>query len=535
MPCIFMKKLFILFMFFNSFAHAQQEDAWVYFTDKPDTDYYMANPLEMLSQKALDRRANQGIVLDSKDVPIHSAYVTGIDAATGITVMAKSKWLNAVHVRGTQAQINALENLTFVNSIDFANHSLNNGRFMQPTQTGATQTTLENFNYGTSGEQVQMLNGHLLHQQGYTGDGVTIAIMDAGFPGVNTTQPFAQLINNNLILGGHNFVANSTNFYTGGNHGTRVLSTIAGYTPGQLVGSAPDAFYYLFITEDYLSENPVEESYWVEAAERADSLGVDIISTSLGYFDYDNPAYNYTYNDLDGETAFITRGANIAFTRGMFLVTSGGNEGATAQPYIGVPADAINTLTVGAVDATEQYAYFSSVGPSADGRIKPDVMAKGLAAVIADIDGTITTGNGTSFSAPILAGVVACLWQAAPNKTNAELLQIVRESADRYNNPNAQYGYGIPDFSTALQAALGLQDADPDKFIVYPNPTTGATYILNAGNSGTVTFYNSLGQQVYKHELGKGNTLNLHNLPAGFYSFVILSGNKTQSGKLIKQ
>jgi len=526
-----MKKIFILFILFSGFARAQQEDAWVYFTDKPETDYYMANPLEMLSQKALDRRATQGIALDEKDVPVHQPYLTGIDAAAGITVMAQSKWLNAAHVRGTASQVNALQNLSYVDHIDFANHALNNGRTMQPAQTTATKNTQQNYNYGPSGEQVQMLNGHVLHQQGYTAEGITIAIMDAGFPGVNTVQPFQHLISNNLVLGGHNFVANSTNFYTGGDHGTKVLSTLAGYTEGQLVGSAPDAFYYLFVTEDITGENPVEESYWVQAAEMADSLGVDIISTSLGYFQYDNPTYNYTYNDMDGETAFMSRGAAVAFTRGMLLVTSAGNEGADAEPHIGVPADAINTLTVGAVDAAEQYAYFSSIGPSADGRIKPDVMAKGLAATYADPDGSITTGNGTSFAAPILAGVVACLWQAAPDKTNAEILQIVKQSADRYSNPNAQYGYGIPDFSTALEAALGLQDISRDTVLLYPNPTTGVVYF--PANINDIKLYNALGQEVFKAHAVK--TINIEKLPTGFYSYIIISGNTTQSGKLIKQ
>jgi hypothetical protein len=526
-----MKKVLLLLFFLNTVAYAQQEDAWVYFTDKPDTAYYMANPLEMLSQKALNRRTAQGIALDAKDVPLHQAYINGVAATTGITVMAKSKWLNALHIRGTEATIAALENLAYVDHVAFASHSLNNGRIMQPAQTTTTQTTLENYNYGGSAGQVQMLNGHLLHQQGYTGEGITIAVMYAGFPGVNSVQPFQHLQNNGLVLGGHNFVANSTDFYTGGTHGTKVLSILAGYTEGQLVGSAPDASYYLFVTEDALSENPVEESYWVEAAEMADSLGVDLINTSLGYFQYDDPDYNYTYADMDGETAFISRGAAIAFSRGMLLVTSAGNDGADAEPHISVPADAINTLTVGAVDENEQYAYFSSIGPSADGRIKPDVMAKGLGDTYANPDGTISTGNGTSFSAPVMAGVVACLWQAAPGKTNAEIVQIVKESADRYNNPNAQYGYGIPDFSNALEAALGLQEVAQDRFVLYPNPTSGIIYFPSTVTD--IRFYNALGQEVYKaHAV---NTVNIEKLPAGFYSYIIMSGNTTQSGKLIKQ
>ncbi|RYE05020.1 MAG: T9SS type A sorting domain-containing protein, partial [Sphingobacteriales bacterium] len=308
-------------------------------------------------------------------------------------------------------------------------------------------------------------------------------------------------------------------------------STLAGYVEGQLIGSAPDAFYYLFVTEDNTSENPVEESYWVEAAEMADSLGVDIISTSLGYLDYDNASYTYSYADLDGQTAFMSRGADIAFTRGMLLVTAAGNDGNHEEPYINVPADAINTLAVGAVDANEQYASFSSIGPSADGRVKPDVMAQGFLATYAGVDGSISMGNGTSFAAPIMAGAVACLWQAAPSKTNAEIMQIVKQSADRYNNPNDQYGYGIPDFSTALAAALALAEAEHNPFVLYPNPTSGVVYLLTT--VGDIRLYNALGQEVYKaHAV---NSINIEKLPAGFYSYVILSGRTTQSGKLIKQ
>lgn len=525
-----MKKLLLMSLLFTGFAYAQQEDAWVYFTDKPDAAYYLANPLEMLTQKSIDRRAAQGIALDEIDVPIHAEYVTGVDAANGITVMAQSKWLNAVHVRGTQSQINDLENLSYVDHVYFANTTLNNGRVMQSAQTAAVQNTQENYNYGNAATQVQMLNAHQLHQDGYTGEGITIAVLDSGYPGVNTTAVFQHLINNNLVLGGYDFVNNSESFYTGGNHGTRVLSTLAGYTEGQLVGTAPNASYYLFITEDAVSENPVEESYWVEAAEEADRLGADIISSSLGYLGYDNTAYSYTYADLDGQTAFISRGADIAFSRGMLVVISAGNDGNEAEPHICVPADAFNILAVGAVDSAEQYAYFSSIGPSADGRVKPDVMAMGLAATYANTDGSITTGNGTSFSAPIMAGAIACLWQAAPERTNAQIMQIVKQSADRYNNPTPLYGYGIPDFSVALEAALGIPEYTNSNFTLYPNPATG---MVNLSTLADITLYNMLGQQVLSAQATQ--TINIEKLPAGIYSYTVKANTHVITGKLIKQ
>jgi len=519
-----------------------QEDAWVYFTNKPDAEFYLANPLEMLTQKSLTRRANQGISLDLQDVPIYPDYITSITNANGISVLAKSKWLNALHIRGSVQNISALTTLAFVDRIEFANRSLNpRGRLaanLGRANTQRVQQTETTFNYGTSSNQVEMLNAHLLHQQEYTGTGITVAVLDNGFPGVDTTQPFTRLNTNGLIVGGYNFVQRNNNVYQGGTHGTIVLSDMAGYTEGQLVGTAPDAFYYLFVTEDVAAENPVEESYWVEAAEMADSLGVDVINTSLGYYTYDNPAYSHTYADVDGSTAFITRGANVAFSRGMFLVNAAGNSGASeANPNISVPADAYNTLTVGAVDASRQYAYFSSLGPTADGRIKPDVMARGLVAVVANFEGTITTANGTSCASPIMAGAVACLWQALPNKTNTELLQIIRESADRSSNPDNQYGYGIPDFNLALQNNLSLPDAAKTDYVLYPNPFKNEVNFLFPKNVSTANFtmFNNLGQKVLDKTITSVKPLLVDDIATGLYSYRIESGTDVQTGRLVKE
>jgi len=536
-----MKKILLLLLFTVSMGYAQ-EDAWVYFNDKPNADFYLANPLEMLSQKSLTRRINQGVVLDNQDVPVYTDYVMAVTNATGITVMAKSKWLNALHIRGSIQDINALTQLTFVARVDFADRTLNvQGRNANPQRQANNQRIQQSetaFGYGTSANQVEMLNTHLLHQQNYTGTGITVAILDNGFPGVNNTQPFARLNDNGLIVGGYNFVQRNDDVYQGGTHGTIVLSDMGGYTEGQLVGTAPDAFYYLFVTEDVAAENPVEESYWVEAAEMADSLGVDVINTSLGYYTYDNVRYSHTYADADGNTAFITRGANVAFSRGMFLVNAAGNSGASeVNPNITVPADAYNTLTVGAVDASRQYAYFSSVGPAYDGRIKPDVMAKGLSAVVANHEGAITTANGTSCASPIMAGAVACLWQALPNKTNAELLQIIRESADRYNNPDAQYGYGIPDFNLALQGSLGVNDIIKTDYILYPNPFKNRVNITFPNNIKTanLTIFNSLGQRVWEQIITSDKPVFIDYMATGIYSYRIESGANLQTGRLVKE
>ena len=325
-----MKKMLVFFLLFLTSFGFSQEDAWVYFVDKPTAAYFLANPLEMLSQRALDRRTAQSISLDILDVPIYQPYSTQVAGNTGITVLSKSKWLNAVHVRGTQANIEALDTVSFVSHIHFANTNLNDntsGRMKQNHREAKNLDTQVVFQYGNSANQVNLMNGNLLHQNNFTGTGKIIAVMDNGFVGVNTTVPFQRLFTNNLILGGYNFVTQSNSIYTGGSHGTMVLSTMGGYVENQLVGSAPDAKYYLFVTESNTYENPLEESLWVEAAEVADSLGVDVINTSLGYSTFDNPAYNYSYADMNGTTTFIAKGAAIAFSRGMICVTSAGNSG----------------------------------------------------------------------------------------------------------------------------------------------------------------------------------------------------------------
>ncbi len=538
-----MKKLLPLLLLLLSVGAFAQEDAWVYFNEKPNADMYLSNPLQMLSQRALDRRANQNIPLDIKDVPVSQSFIDQVDAATGISVMAKSKWLNAVHVRGTFEDILLLNQLPFVSAVDFANNALDfnfEGRAARGSSFVAVNKALDVetvFSYGNSNNQIEMLNGHLLHQQDFTGTGKVIAILDAGFPNVNIAQPFQRLFDNNLILGGYNFVNRNEDIYSANNHGTLVLSTIGGYVENQLVGTAPDASYYLFVTEDVLSENPIEESLWVEAAEMADSLGADIINTSLGYFTYDNPNYSYTYEDMNGNTSFISRGADIAFSRGMIVVVSAGNSGTSQNPHITAPADAFNVLAVGAVDASSQYADFSSIGASFDGRIKPDVMAQGSPAVVSNAFGVIGTASGTSFSAPVTTGLVACLWQALPEKTNAEIVQLIKESAHLYSTPNDQYGYGIPDFASALESALTVDPLTNNEFLLFPNPANERLSLLmpEGFKTAEILFFNSLGQLVLQHNFSANTSIAIGNLNPGVYFYHLTSGSTTQSGKLIKK
>lgn len=536
-----MKRIALVLLILFSFTMYGQEDAWVYFNAKPNAQAFFDNPLSELSQRSLDRRANQNIGLDFKDVPINQSYIDQISATQGIVVLAKSKWFNALHIQGSEDAIRLLTDLSFVERVDFANRVLNN-----PLRTAVPKKRIKKvnkvfetdvlFNYGNSANQIQMLNGQLLHQQNFTGEGKIIAVMDGGFPGVNTATTFSRLRNNNQILGGYDYVNRSTDFYSGLSHGTLVLSTMGGFKDNELVGTAPDASYYLFITEDGANEWPLELSLWVEAAEEADRLGVDIINTSLGYTEFDNPNYNFTYADMNGTTTFISKGLDIAFSRGMICVNSAGNSGNSPWFYISAPADAINALAIGAVNAAGDYATFSSQGPSSDGRVKPDVVAQGQQSVLSSTSGNITTASGTSFSGPITAGMVACLWQALPNATNSEIMQLIKQSASTFNNPTNELGYGIPDFNLALNnGLLNVNTSDKVRFMVYPNPATDAVTIAfpTGFDNATIFLYNTMGQLMVSRELtSEDKGIPLNGFSSGIYLYKIESVSASQSGKI---
>lgn len=531
-----MKKiLFFIFLLSFQFSYAQEEDAWIYFKDKPNAQHFLSNPLEMLSQRAIDRRNKQNISFDEKDVPLHSAYYNQIKSVDGIAVLAKSKWLNALHIKGSSNDISSLkQQFSFIEKIEFANKILNNKSVAinYAKSESKFRETLTEFNYGNAYNQINMLNGDFLHKKGFTGEGMIIALMDAGYPNVNTLPSFKRLRDNNRILGGYDFVSRDENFYKGYRHGTLVLSAIAGYKDGVFVGTAPDASFYLFITENTTNETPLEESLWVEAAEKADSLGVDVINTSLGYNKFNESKYNYTYEDMDGKTTFISRGANIGSSRGMLIVVSAGNEGLDAWKHITAPADAQGVLSVGAVNAYEVLAGFSSRGLTSDGRIKPDVMAQGQgSALLHHETDELISANGTSFSSPIMAGMVSCLWQAFPNKTAEEIKNIIREVSDRYSNPNADYGYGIPDFKKTFER-LNINDFTWESDIsIYPNPASDILYFKGVDDiNKTISIFDASGKKLLNFETNK-NEIDISDLPKGIY---FIEFNKKQYFRFLK-
>lgn len=527
--------LFLLLLCFQLQAFAQ-EDAWVYLADKEDVATSIANPITILTQKAIDRKQAHGVSIDARDVPVNESYITQLKAQTGITVLAKSKWFNAVHVRGSETDINNLLGLVFVDYLDFADNNLNT-RISEPKSKFDLELARTIFNYGFAANQIEMFHGDELHQANYTGSGMTVAVIDAGFPNVNTLGGFQRLRDNNGILGGYDFYDRNPDVYanTSSAHGTYVLSTMAGYKEDLYVGTAPDASYYLFRTENAPNENPVEESLWVEAAERADSLGVDIINSSLGYKNYDNSNYSHTDADLDGLTTYISKGANIAFEKGMLIVNSAGNAGSNG---LNAPADAAGVFTIGAVDANGDYASFSSQGSIFQPTQKPDVVAQGQDSYIIRLNNTIGTLNGTSFSSPIIAGGLVCLWQALPNLNNAEIMQLVRETASQYNTPDYFLGYGIPNLALALSQELSVEELETvqDQIRIYPNPTDKEIHITlpSTSNQVQVIIYNMLGKKVMDKSLNSSSKIDVSSIAKGVYLVNIVTQHGSFTKKIIK-
>jgi serine protease AprX len=530
-----------LLTWFTAYSYAQ-EDAWVYFTNKPNVAAALENPISILTQKAIDRKQNHNIVIDERDVPVNEAYILDLKVQTGITVLAKSKWFNAVHVRGLEADISALSTLDYIDRIDYANKDLNS---MLRSTAIQDKTHIEEetaiFIYGDTQNQVEMINADNLHVAGFTGEGMTIAVMDSGFPNVNTMGAFQRLRANGDLLDGYDFVNRNTDVYanTASSHGTRVLSTMAGFVQDQYVGTAPDASYYLFLTEETGSENPVEESYWVEAAERADSLGVDMINTSLGYRLFDNANYNYTPADMNGQVAFISKGASIAVEKGILVVVSAGNSGATAWQTVGAPADSPAVLSIGGVDADGNYVSFSSQGGAAQvGYQKPDVVARAGAAYVIDQNNDTTQNNGTSFSGPILCGGIAALWQAIPNASPTAVIDFVRQSASQFMAPDDFLGYGIPDLDLARQIALSIDDNQIEDFNFYPNPVKDELNLRMplTASQAEISIYNQLGQNVLNQLIFEDSKIiNVSGLPTGIYLMKFSSEITSQTLKFIKQ
>ena len=452
--------LALLFLLCGSSVSAESLYKYrVQLTDKSKSVHSLEHPETFLSERALARRASQGVAVDSTDLPVCRAYIERLESQGG-KYISSSKWNNTVlmQVPDEAVALRFLDN-SFVRSIKKVWVSPDSimPRNKDRKEQVKNQWKKQDDYYGMGAEQIKIHHGDSLHLAGFKGKGMQIAVIDAGFYNVDVMKIFK----NTTILGTHDFVNPSSDIYGEHNHGMKVLSCMAVNTPHVMVGTAPEASYWLLRSEDNDTEQPVEEDNWAAAVEFADSVGVDIINTSLGYYSFDDPIDNYTYRQLDGHTSLMAASASYAAKKGLLVVCSAGNSGMDEWKKITPPADAEDILTIGAIDNMGVNAAFSSIGNTADGRIKPDVMAMGVHSAVVGVDGGTAFANGTSFASPIFCGLVACLWQACPWLTVRQLIQVVHEASDRNAYPDNIYGYGVTDMWKAYQLAMKLK-ADTD-------------------------------------------------------------------------
>jgi serine protease AprX len=523
-------------------------------TDKHGTQHRIDNPSTFLSAKSIAKRIRFGINIDSTDLPVSKAYTDSLLHSGKVEILNTSKWLNQVLIRTTdEAALTKINGFSFVKkkkAVGYRSAHLKETKFKESiTEVSQTATgngiSVNTLLYGSSSKQIEIHAGEFLHNNGFTGKQISIAVFDAGFFKYNTLPAFDSLRFQNRIKATWDFIDNNNAVHEDDAHGMYCLSILAANIPGYFVGTAPDADYYLFRTEDVSSEWPVEEQNWVAAAERADSLGIDIISSSLGYTTFDNPDLNYSYTDMDGKKTIVTRGAEWAFKKGMIIMNSAGNSGTNSWKYINAPADGEHVLAVGAVNILKQPAPFSSYGPSFDQRIKPDIASVGWNTSLININGVAALGNGTSFSNPNVAGLVACLWQAFPEMTNLEITDAVKSSGDRFATPDTRTGYGIPNMAKAFAILEKIrfnkraqEILKESKFKAFPNPFNDKiTCLYKAESEGKLTLRltDSKGR-IIKSQVTPltGGTIhvleiaNLENLPGGVY--FIQYADQTQQG-----
>lgn len=517
---------------------------WVKFTDKANSPYSIDNPEEYLSARALERRARLGIEIDEYDIPVNPQYLQAV-ADCGAQLLNPSKWLNGVSVyTNSQSVVDAINALEFVETVrncpNYPEAQRDKEIWMENEMKTSGSPVMSRGYYGGAEIQVNQLRVNELHDMGFDGTGIHIAVLDGGFISADVHPAFDNMRAEGRLLGIRDFVFGSESVYSQSTHGTSCLSTMAAYVPNTMVGTAPKASYYLFHTEDGEGENIVEEYNWVSGAELADSLGVDLCTTSLGYIDFDMPQWDHPVSHFDGHTAPMTIGAEIAVSRGMICTNSAGNEG-DGYCTLGIPADAEHIITVGAVDDQGYRADFSSVGPTYDGRIKPDVMAMGEGTYVAGNPqgwyGPYYNGNGTSFSNPVLAGAVACLRQARPNASVQEICDAVRMAGNNANNPNSYDGYGIPDFVEALNL-MPVKDiafGENEIINVYPNPSKGKVTvdIINEIAVYGITVYGITGSVLFNTNNINELEVALNNLSSGVYTVKVDSERGSQALKVV--
>lgn len=527
----------------GAFAQIGPDLYFIEFTDKNNTPYSLDNPQEYLSQRAIDRRQAQNIAIDSLDLPVNPSYIVALQEL-GLEIVNPTKWLNGTTVRTNDYNlVLQARNLPFVKStprfeIDTVETAKKVAKSMMVTEnrlsTNIIAPKYTDSEYGLSYNQIALHNGHLLHAEGFKGEGMLIAVTDGGFTNADQMRSLEYLRNSGRIVATRDFAYNGSTVYGHHVHGSMVLSIMAGYLPGEYIGCAPEADYILITSECDDYEEIIEEFNWVSAVEYADSMGADLANVSLGYVDFDSERYNHSREDMDGHTNPSSIGANIAASRGMMIVVAAGNSGQdeNGHVWIGAPSDAYDIVTVGAIDVYEDCAPFSSYGFVEENRIKPDIASVGWNTYVDYVNDSIDIGSGTSFATPLSTGLIACFWQKFHDKTSAEIRETLF-SATRPTNPiwdedttlttgtpNIFTGRGIVDFEVASNLLSEITEAHaPFGIELYPNPTSDIVTInLNSDKNAQLSIFSTDGRLLdYKKNISHEAKYNFAKYPAGKY------------------
>jgi serine protease AprX len=510
----------------------------VYFKDKGDVSPSSVSPESLLSPRAISRRVKSGILVpDLNDLPVSADYLAQV-SSKGFTIHCTSKWMNTgLFKTQNQADINLILALPFVNEVKIVKEPVTKSFY-----SGKLDFQVRAAEDPPYDSPLTMLNGKSLHNSGFDGSGILIAVLDGGFIKADLIPSLNDLRARRGIKGTHDFVSGGKEVYSYHYHGTAVLSVLAGNYPGFIEGSAPGADYLLIRTEDTATEFPVEEDFWAAGAEYADSAGADIISSSLGYSTFDDPSMNYKFSDMNGKNTFVTQAANYAASKGILVVNSAGNERTNAWKRIIAPSDGFNVIAAGAVDWTGTISTFSSAGPSADKRIKPDNVAQGVNVPIQITETNFSRADGTSFSCPILSGMCACAMQAVPVARNTDLKEALHRNSNMYNKPDSLYGFGIPDMAGVITGLQELLTPKPvNETTIGPNPFTGELEVTFKNVPGTlrVIIFTSSGKIVVNRSFPEyiSRTLKINDLLTshqGLYLITLITGNGTFNHKVIK-
>ena len=547
------------FIVLNATGFAQYPKLIVQFKYKAGSGFSLANANQYLSPRALLRRSKQNIIIDSTDLPVNQNFIDSVRLAGVVEIISQSKWLNQVLIKTTDqaalAKINSFHFVKQVQGVGFRpsmpqpvavdkhikEKSLVpiNPNFL-PRQMGDV------LSYGNSYNQVHIHEGEFLHNKGYRGQGIQIAVLDGGFNRFKSNTAFDSIRLNNQVLAERDFVAFDNSVNEDDQHGANCLSIMSANWPGKMVGTAPAASYYLVRTENVASEYPIEEHNWVVGAEFADSSGADMISSSLGYTEFDAPDFNHSYSDFYKNSTLVSRGATSAAKKGMIVMNSAGNEGNSSWKYIGFPSDGDSVCAVGAVNNAGIIASFSSFGYP--GKVKPNIVSVGAGTVIAGGNNQPVTGNGTSYSNPNVAGLIACLWQAFPTFNNMQILDAVYKSSDRYTMPTDRYGYGLPNFKTAyrlLKHQLNMATYGANWLVANPNPFTNqitGTFVAQVNGNARVELINASGKVIFTkpffteiEEVYKFSFEALNALPGGTYQVKYIDSLSSKMVQLEKQ